>query len=137
MYDNEYSEKFEPIPDHIELLAKETVDAAVKVHNKFGPGLLESVYEECLAMELKNRGLNVKTQVAIPIKYEDQRLDNKFKIDLLVEDSLVVEIKAVKELHPVYRAQVLTYLELTGLRLGLLLNFGSVHMSGNMKRLAR
>ena len=114
---------FEPLPTETEQLAKITVDSAYKVHATLGPGLLESVYETCLTHELRKRGIAIETQVAIPVVYDGIRLEAGLRIDLLVNKQLLVEVKAVEEMNRVFKAQVLTYLKLTGLRLGLLINF--------------
>ena len=118
---------FEPLPRELEHLAKQAVDAAIKVHKTLGPGLLESVYETCLAHELRKRGLAVKTQVPIPIVYDGIRLEGGLKLDLLVQKQLIVEIKAVEEMNRIFKTQVLTYLKLARLRLALLINF-NVHL---------
>jgi len=118
---------FDPLPRELEYLAKQTVDAAIKVHKTLGPGLLESVYETCLAHELRKRGLAVGTQVPIPIVYDGIRLEGGLKLDLLVQKQLIVEIKAVEEMNRIFKAQVLTYLKLARLRLALLINF-NVHL---------
>lgn len=107
----------------LERVATEIVDAAFKVHKALGPGLLESVYEICLARELTKRGHKVLRQVRVPIVYDGEELDADLRLDLLVDDCLVVEIKAVEQLIPLYDAQLLTYLKLTDKRLGLLINF--------------
>lgn len=99
------------------------MDAALKVHRTLGPGLLESVYETCLAYELTRRGLRVLRQVRVPIVYDGTKLDADLPIDLLVEDCVIVEVKSVEAMNPVFKAQALTYLKLTGHRLCLLINF--------------
>jgi GxxExxY protein len=114
---------FEPLPEHTESLAKTVVDAAYKVHPTLGPGLLESVYESCLAYELRKRKASVETQVAIPVVYDGVRMDAGLRIDMVVGKELLVEVKAVEQMDRVFKAQILTYLKLTGLRLGLLINF--------------
>ena len=114
---------FAPIPPETERVARATVDAAVKVHRVLGPGLLESVYEVCLAHELRRRGLYVETQAPFPVVYEDIRLDAGLRLDMVVEEQLIVELKAVEKMNPLFKAQLLTYLKLTGKRLGLLINF--------------
>ncbi len=126
---------FEPLPEETERLAKIVVDSAYKVHSALGPGLLESVYEICLAHELRKRGLAIKTQVAIPVMYDGIRLEAGLRLDLLVEEQLLVEIKAVEEMNRVFKAQVLTYLKLTGLRLGLLINFNVPLIKNGIERL--
>lgn len=99
------------------------MNSTVAVHRALGPGLLESAYEACLAYELRARDLFVETQVALPVTYREQRLDIGYRIDILVEQSLVLEIKAVETLAPIHRAQLLSYLKLSDKRLGLLINF--------------
>lgn len=113
----------EPIPPEVDRLARAVVDAAYKVHSTLGPGLLESVYETCLVHEIEKRGLSVERQVALPVEYDGIRLDAGLRLDLLVDNSVIVEIKSVEKILPVHTAQVLTYLKLTTHRLGLLLNF--------------
>ena len=126
---------FEPLPAKTERLAKIVVDAAYKVHSSLGPGLLESVYEICLAHELRKRGLAIETQVAISVVYDGIRLEAGLRIDILVEGQLLVEIKAVDEMNRVFKAQVLTYLKLTGLRLGLLINFNVPLIKNGIERI--
>ena len=104
-------------------IAAAVVDAAFKIHTTLGPGLLESVYEATLEYELKKRGLNVRQQVALPVYYEEVKLNVGFRIDLLVNDKVIIEIKSVEALSPIHRKQLETYLRLTDLRLGLLINF--------------
>jgi GxxExxY protein len=104
-------------------LAREIVNAAYKIHTALGPGLLESVYESTLAHEMSKRGIRVRRQQAMPVIYETFRMDIGFRADLIVEDKVIVEIKSIEGLSPVHRKQLLTYLRLTGKRLGLLINF--------------
>jgi GxxExxY protein len=104
-------------------VAKQIVDVAFKIHTTFGPGSLESVYETIMAYELQKRGLSVRRQQAIPVIYEDVRMDLGFHADLIVENKVVVEIKSVEAIAPVYKKQLLTYVRLTDKRLGLLINF--------------
>ena len=106
-------------------IAKLVVDAAYHVHTKLGPGLLESVYEVVLAYEIENRGLSIDRQVAIPIQYDGLAFDEGFRADMVVEDSVILELKSVELVAPVHKKQLLTYLRLTDKRLGLLLNFGA------------
>ena len=106
-------------------IAKETVDAAYHVHKRLGPGLLESVYETVLAYELKKRGLNVKRQAPVAVVYDNIKLDEGFRADLIVEDKIIVELKSVESVIPVHKKQLLTYLRLADKRLGLLINFGA------------
>lgn len=112
------------------------VDAAMKVHTKLGPGLLESAYEACLAYELRQRGLQVATQVALPIRYEGVELDAGYRLDLLVESQVIVELKAVEKMIPLYDAQLLSYLKLSGHKIGLLINFNVVRLKDGLRRLA-
>lgn len=109
--------------------------AALQVHSALGPGLLESVYEACLAHEILKRGLKVERQKTVPIEYDGLTFDEGFRIDLLVEDSVIVELKAMDVLLPVHEAQVLTYLRLTGIRVGLLINFKVRLLKQGIKRL--
>jgi GxxExxY protein len=106
----------------------------MKVHTAIGPGLLESAYETCLLYELQKQGLLGQQQVLIPIRYEDLTIDNGYRVDLLVENRVVVELKAVETILPVHRAQLLSYLRLGGFRLGYLLNFHVAHMRDGIAR---
>jgi GxxExxY protein len=126
---------FTPIPIALERIASETIDAVYKVHKSLGPGLLESVYEKCLAYELSKRGLRVETQVPMPVVYEGVGLDAGLRLDLLVERQLIVEIKSVEVMHPVFEAQLLTYLKLTGRRVGFLNNFNVPLIKNGIKRM--
>ena len=99
------------------------IGAAIEVHRNLGPGLLESAYEECLCHELQLRGLDFKRQVPLPLLYKGLRLDCGYKIDLIVRDEVILELKAIEKLLPIHEAQLLTYLRLTGRRVGLLINF--------------
>lgn len=109
--------------DALEALGRAIVDSAFKVHRHLGPGLLESVYEHCLAHELGKRYIAVARQVPVPIVYDGERLESGLKLDLLVSDAIVVEIKAVEKMIPVYQAQLLTYLKLSRKHVGFLINF--------------
>jgi len=111
------------------------VDSAMKVHTALGCGLLESVYEACLAHELVKRGLSVRKQIAMPVRYDGIELDAGYRLDLLVADRVVVEVKAVERMLPLYAAQLLTYLKLGGYKVGLLLNFNTVHLQNGIKRI--
>jgi len=126
---------YEKLPDQLEKLATEVVDAAFKVHKALGPGLLESVYETCLTHEMRLRDHQVRTQVPVPITYEGVTLDAALRIDILIDDQLIVELKAVDALLPVFEAQVLTYLKLTGKRLGLLINFNVPVIRDGIRRI--
>jgi GxxExxY protein len=126
---------FTPIPADVERVGKSVLDAAYRVHTALGPGLLESVYETCLAYEIQANGLAVESQVAVPVTYRDVRLEDGLRLDLLVEKCVIVEIKAVETMNPVYEAQLLTYLRLTGTRLGFLINFTVPHLKDGIKRM--
>jgi GxxExxY protein len=116
-------------------IGKLVLDAAFKIHSVLGAGLLESIYESCLAHELQKQGLQVKRQVSLPILYDDLKLDNAFRLDLLLDDKVVVEIKATDKVVPVHTAQLLSYLKLGKYKLGFLLNFNVVHMKDGIKRM--
>jgi len=116
-------------------ISGEIVDSAMKVHSALGPGLLESAYEACLAYELRKRGVIVEQQVALPVLYDGVTLDLGYRIDLLVEDEVIVELKSVAKVLAIYEAQLLSYLRLSGRRLGLLLNFNVLHMRDGIKRM--
>jgi GxxExxY protein len=107
-------------------LSPRVIGLAIDVHRHLGPGLLESAYEECLCFELNQAGIAFRRQVALPIIYKDIRLDCGYRIDVVVENTLIIEIKAVERMLPVHEAQMLTYLRLSQLRVGLLMNFNSV-----------
>lgn len=126
----------EKIPEKTNEVAGQVVDAAFAVHKTLGPGLLESVYEVCLAHELEKRRLTVVRQVTVPVLYDGVRLEAGLRLDLVVEDCVVVELKAVEALLPVHTAQVLTYLKLSGHRLALLINFNVPLIRDGIKRLA-
>ena len=115
-------------------LSKIILDAAFKVHTRTGPGLLETVYEVTLAYELQKQGFRVQRQVPIPIRYDELTFDEGFRADLLVEDKLIVELKSVEKLIPVHSKQLLTQLRLSDRRLGLLINFGEVHLKHGIER---
>jgi GxxExxY protein len=111
------------------------VDAAMKVHSALGPGLLESIYETCLVTELQKRGLKTASQIPLPVVYDGHKLEAGYRLDILVEDLVVVEVKAVDTLSALHRAQLLTYLKLAGKPLGLLINFNVVHLRHGIRRL--
>ena len=111
------------------------VDASLKVHRALGPGLLESAYHACLLYELRKRGLAVDSQVEMPIRYDEIIIDTAFRIDLWVEKAIIVELKALPRIHPVHEAQLLSYLRLSGSKLGLLINFHSVLLRDGITRM--
>jgi GxxExxY protein len=125
-----------PIPADVDAIAREIVDAALKVHKTLGPGLLESVYEECLVHELRKRGLKPKRQVNLPIIYDGTKLQTELRIDLVVNGLIIVEAKSIEALLPVHQSQLLTYLKLSGCRLGFLMNFNVPLMKDGLRRLA-
>ena len=125
---------FEPAPAEVEHVAKVVVDAAYRVHKALGPGLFESVYEACLAHELRQRRLVVATQVALPVVYDGAQLDAGLRLDMLVADCLIVEVKSVETTIPVFKAQLLTYLKLSGRRPGLLINFNVPIIKNGIRR---
>ena len=118
------------------LISGHIVDSALKVHTALGCGLLESVYETCLAHELTKRGLLIRRQVALPVRYDGITLDAGFRLDLLIGEKVVVEVKAVEKMLPLYSAQLLTYLKLGGYKYGLLLNFNTIHLRDGIRRVA-
>jgi len=121
----------------VEAVAREAVDSGLKVHRALGPGLLESAYEHCLAHELNARGLSVRRQVVLPIVYEGLRLDAGYRLDLLIDDAVVIEVKATEALLRLHEAQLLTYLKLSGYRLGFLMNFNAVPFKQGLRRFVR
>jgi len=113
----------------------EIIGAAYKVHSELGPGLLESAYEVCLVYELIKRGFKVERQKVLPVAYDGIGLDAGYRIDLLVEDAVIIEVKAVDELAPIHQSQLMTYLKLSKLKLGLLMNFNVTDMKKGIKRI--
>ena len=120
-----------------DLLTHKIIGAAIEVHRLLGPGLLESTYEECLCFELTILGLSFERQVPLPLAYKSLRLLRAYKLDLLIDNAVVVELKAVEKILPVHEAQVLTYLRLSGFERGLLFNFNSVPLKSGIRRLNR
>jgi GxxExxY protein len=122
-------------PVHINEITGKVVNSAMKMHSVLGPGLLESAYEACLAHELRNRGLEVAAQVPLPVVYEGQKLEVGYRIDLVVEGRVVVEVKSVESIHPIHEAQLLSYMRLSGIPVGLLINFNVLHLRDGIKRM--
>jgi GxxExxY protein len=120
----------------INAITGQIIDAAMRVHSALGPGLLESVYEKCLQHELHRRGIDVKTQVGFHIVYGEIRIESGLKIDLLVMDQVIVELKAVEAISSIHESQIISYLKITGKKLGLLINFNVVHLREGIKRFA-
>jgi GxxExxY protein len=124
----EDNKEFDPI-------SREVIGLAIEVHKTLGPGLLESAYEQCLCHELERHSLAFRRQVPVPVNYKGLQLDCCYRLDLIVESSLIVEIKAVDKLLPVHSAQLLTYLKLTGIGVGILLNFHTVVLRDGLRRM--
>ena len=122
--------------DEINRVTGEIIDAAIAVHRELGPGLLESAYESCLAFELCDRGLRVEHQVELPVMYRGHRVEAGYRLDLLVEKLVIVELKAVESLTPIHQAQLLSYLKLSKKAVGLLINFNTKLLKDGIVRLA-
>ncbi|ULQ55263.1 GxxExxY protein [Flavihumibacter rivuli] len=120
--------------EHKEWLAKQVVDIAYRIHVDLGPGLLESVYEKCFCHELTKRNINHYTQVKVPVVYDGLRFEEALRLDLLIDDCIIVELKAQDNFHPVWEAQLLSYLKLTGIDLGFLINFNVPMIRNGIKR---
>ena len=118
----------------VEPIAREIVDTAIRVHTRLGPGMLEGAYEACVEYELGRRSLRVRKQVPMPLHYDDLTLDIGYRLDLLVEDAVVIELKSVQQLLPIHTAQLLSYLRAGDYRIGFLLNFHTAHMRDGIKR---
>jgi len=131
-------ENIDCLPDGMTFVHSRITDAiigaAIEVHKTLGPGLLESAYESCLAHELIARGLSVRLQVSLPVQYKGQRIDCGYRIDMIVDDAVVVEVKAVEKFAPIHEAQLITYLRLSGFRVGLILNFNVRRMTDGIMR---
>jgi GxxExxY protein len=121
--------------EEIEQLTEKIIGCGIEVHRVFGPGLLESIYQECLITELRIAGLSVESGRHIPLEYKGRSISGELKLDLVVEGCIVVELKAVEQMHPIHQTQVITYLKLTGCPAGLLMNFNSVTLKSGLKRL--
>lgn len=134
---HEGHDETEPIPPGVERIGRTVIDAAFAVHRVLGPGLLETVYETCLADELLRAGLLVERQVGMPVAYGDVRMDAGFRLDLLIEKSVIVEIKSIDALASIHSAQILTYLRFSGARLGYLINFNTVLLKNGLRRFVR
>jgi len=119
----------------IDDLAEKVIGCAIEVHRTLGPGLLESVYHECMLLELRRLNIPVQSERRVPFDYKGQRIKSRLKLDLVVDNMIIVELKAVERLHPIHSAQVITYLKLTGLPAGLLMNFNETTLKAGLKRL--
>jgi len=120
--------------DEYERLGKIILDCAFEVHKELGPGLLESIYEECLCEELRNRNIYVQNQVYLPLKYKGRKLEKNFRVDVLVENVIMVEIKSVFDIYPIDEAQLVSYMRLSDIKLGYLLNFNVVLLKDGIRR---
>lgn len=123
------------ISHELEQLAEIVVDCGFQVHKALGPGLLESAYEACMAHELSLRSIRFKTQVPLPVVYKNVTIDAGYRIDLLIEDKIIIELKAVEKMNPLYEAQIITYLKMTGIPLGFLMNFNTLYFKDGIKRI--
>lgn len=123
-------------PDLGARISQKVIGAGIAVHQALGPGLLENIYEECLAIELKSQGISFERQKIIPVTYKGEVLDLSYKADFVIEDQMIVELKAVEKIMPLHEAQLLTYLKLSGIHLGLLMNFNVVLLKDGIKRMA-
>ena len=132
---HENTKEYDPIPAKLNNIGKEVVDCAFRVHKELGPGLLEKVYEACMAHELDKKGLKVDRQVEIPINYDGLIFDEGLRLDLLVEDTVICELKAVDQMNPVWKAQLLSHLKLTNKRLGYLINFNVINIGRGTRRI--
>jgi len=126
---------YDKLSEREEYLATQIVDIAIKIHRALGPGLLESVYEKCFEYELIERGINYQRQKEVPIIYESLKVEDGLRLDLLVDNLVIIELKAQENYHPVWEAQLLSYLKLTNKRLGMLINFHVPLMKNGIKRL--
>ena len=126
--------KFEIIPEELNAIGRKIVDAAFTVHKSLGPGLLEKVYEACFCHELKKRGLNFQRQLNIPIVYDGITFNEGLRLDVLVENQVICELKALENVNPVWEAQILSHLKITGNRLGYLINFNVPLMKQGIRR---
>jgi GxxExxY protein len=122
-------------PRENDRLTQQVIGFAIEVHRQLGPGLLESAYEECLCFELEQAGLAFKRQAALPVIYKSVRLDCGYRLDIVIKDRVILELKTVERLLPIHEAQMLTYMKLSGIRTGLLLNFNSAVLKDGLRRL--
>jgi len=120
---------------HGSMLTERVIQASMTVHSALGPGLLESAYQACLAHELTRAGMSIEIQVPLPVTYKGISLDAGYRLDIVVERGLILELKTVKQLHPIHEAQLLSYLRLSGMRVGLLINFHVVLLRDGIKRI--
>ena len=128
------SPRFSPVPDELNNLSRLVLECAIKVHRVLGPGLLESSYRACLAHELHARGVSVQCEIPLPVRYEGVQLDCGYRLDMLVSDEIIVELKTVDSLLAIHQSQLLTYLRHSGKRLGLVINFNEVLLKNGVRR---
>lgn len=121
--------------ENINDLTYRIIGCAIKVHKVLGPGLLESTYEHCLCQELLMKGIKLERQVGLPVIYENNRLDVGYRIDLLVEGSVIIELKSIDQIAPIHKAQLLTYMKLSGMHIGLLINFNVTSLKDGIVRM--
>ena len=133
---NYHQKNLEPIPEELDAIGKQIVDAAYTVHKNLGPGLLEKVYEICFCHELSKRGLSYQRQIDVPIIYDNIEFDEGLRLDVFVEKKIICELKARETINPVWPTQVLSHLKLTKTRLGYLINFNVVSIRNGIKRIA-
>ena len=126
---------FQPIPAEVERTGKAVLDAAFRVHSALGPGLLESVYRIAMKHVIQSSGILAETEVKLPIMFEGLKLESGLRLDMLVDKCVIAELKSVEKMNPVYEAQLLTYLRLSGVRLGFLINFNMPHLKDGIKRI--
>jgi len=119
-----------------DLLTQKVIGCAIEVHKNLGPGLLESTYESCLIYELQQTGLSIKSQIKLPINYKNTTIDAGYRLDILILNKLIIEIKTVEKLLPIHTAQLITYLKLSGIKTGLLINFNQVKLIEGIKRIS-
>jgi len=125
----------DPVAERINLITEKAIGCAIEVHKAIGPGLLESAYEECLCYELSQNGLSFQRQVPLPVVYKDVKLDCGYQLDIIVEDLVILEIKAVERIIPIHEAQLLSYLRMLDKRIGLILNFHAAVLRNGIKRI--
>jgi GxxExxY protein len=123
------------LPPRVNHVTGAIVTAAMKVHSTLGPGLMESAYEACMIHELRKQGLKAAGQVILPVIYDGEKIDIGYRIDVLVEDLVVIELKCVESIHPIHEAQLLSYIRLSGKNIGLLINFHVIHLRNGIKRM--
>jgi len=133
----DHEKKYLPVPENLDYIGKLIVDSAYTVHRNLGPGLLEKIYEICFCHELEKRNLYYRRQVDLPVVYDNITFDEGLRLDVLVEECVICELKALENVNPVWQAQILSHLKLTGKRLGYLINFNVVKMKDGIRRFVR